>query len=299
MDLSVIVSTYNRAEDLRRLLESLAASRLAQPVLWEVVVADNGSTDATADVVAQCAARAPFPLTRVFEPRRGKSHGLNSALAVARGAHIAFTDDDIIVAPDWVDTIARHFRAHPESRCIGGRVELHDERDAPVTIKRSREAARYDLARFSPDNIPILGCNMALSAQTLREVGAFDPDIGPGSRIGVAEDLDMLYRVVRGGAVIEYLPGMLVHHNHGRRTREQLRALSAGYYTGRGAFYAKHILRGDRTTVRWAYWEVRALMRARRPAATGGPRGLERIRVLGLLARGVVRYLRFARRATG
>ena len=293
-DLSVVVSTYNRAADLRRMLDALARSRTEAALRWEVLVADNASSDDTAAVLLEFAATAPMAVVGLYEPRRGKAHGLNQALGLARGEFIAFIDDDILVADDWVAMVVAHFRTHPASHCIGGRVELHDPRDAPVTIKRSVEGSRTDLANFSPDNIPIIGCNMAFRADWLRQLGRFDTDIGPGSPIGVAEDLDMLYRAVRTGGQIEYVPGLLVQHNHGRRSPDQLRAVYAGYYAGRGAFYAKYILRRDALVLRWAYWESVKLLRPRPEALRLGLYRRSRLHTLLQLGRGALRYLKFA-----
>ena len=298
--LSIVVSTYNRAVDLRRMLDALAQNHAEAGLRWEVLVVDNASSDNTATVLQDFAATAPMAVVCLYEARRGKSHGLNQALGLARGDIIAFIDDDILVADDWVSTLVAHFRSHPDARCVGGRVELHDVRDAPVTIKRSLDGSQTVLAHFSPDNIPILGCNMAFRADWLRSLGRFDTDIGPGSPIGVAEDLDMLYRTVRAGAQIDYLPSLLVQHNHGRRSPEQLRGLYAGYYAGRGAFYAKYILRRDPLVMRWAYWEARKLLL--HPHTEAMRQGLyrrSRVHSLLQLARGALRYLRQAQEKDG
>jgi glycosyltransferase involved in cell wall biosynthesis len=297
MDMSVVVSTRNRADDLRRMLESLAQSHTDGSFTWEIVVADNGSTDTTAEVLRAFEKSTPVHFRWVHEPRPGKSYGLASALALATGAIIAFTDDDILVDKDWVAATVRHFAEHPESSCIGGRIELFNPDDAPVAIKLSTTPKSVSLATFSPSNIPVAGCNMAMRAELLRRIGPFDPDISPGSRIGVAEDLDILYRVVCTGASIEYLPHLLVHHNHGRRTVEHLETMYGGYYAGRGAFYAKYVLRGDRLVTRWAYWELHRLLGTWTETQRLGLYGRSRRRSLVQLVKGAVRYVRWGRRA--
>ncbi len=94
----------------------------------------------------------------------------------------------------------------------------------------------------------------------LDAVGEFDPFLGPGSRIGaVMEDLDLLYRVFREKFKIIYSPDVLVYHNHGRTTDAQIRALNHRYVVGRGAFYCKHILGGDWSVLKMAYWEFSSL----------------------------------------
>jgi GT2 family glycosyltransferase len=90
----------------------------------------------------------------------------------------------------------------------------------------------------------------------------FDPRLGPGARIPAIEDLDLLYRVFRRDLKICYVPDVLVYHNHGRTTDLQIEALNRNYVIGRGAFYCKHILRGDSRILRMAYWEVSSLAKA-------------------------------------
>src|SRR5688572_31269823 len=133
VDLTVLVSTCNRARDLERLLASLARATLKPGRTWELILVDNNSTDDTA-IVATSA--PPLPngarVEYVFERRQGKSYGLNSGLAAARGRIIAFTDDDTIVPDNWLDSILDYFETHPDASCVGGMVKLYDEADAPV-----------------------------------------------------------------------------------------------------------------------------------------------------------------------
>ena len=102
-DVSVVVSTRNRADVLGNCLRALAANRAT--VSFEIIVVDNGSTDGTREVVRAVAETCEFPLHYVWEPRRGVSHGRNAGIARATGRIVAFTDDDIQVAADWVERV--------------------------------------------------------------------------------------------------------------------------------------------------------------------------------------------------
>ena len=84
-DFSVIVCTRDRSERLKRLLASLRTLDLPQGRTWEVIVVDNGSSDATAKVLAEERALGSLPLVCVFEPVAGKSRALNRALAQREG----------------------------------------------------------------------------------------------------------------------------------------------------------------------------------------------------------------------
>lgn len=296
---SLVVSTCNRAGRLGLLFDALAQQTLNGRLAWEAIFVDNRSTDDTAQVIERFRAQAAFPVTCVFEGRQGKSYGVNTGIGLARGKVIAFTDDDCVPAPDWLESLLRHFERNPETACVGGRVEIYDPADALVTVRLSTVEARVDAGNFAPGNIPIIGSNMAVRADAFREIGLYDTDTGPGSRIGVAEDVDMLYRLVRGGLRVDYDPAAVVLHNHGRRTPTQVEQVLRGYLIGRGAFYCKYILRGDRTALRWAFWELRSLLIDALRCGGFSARALVAWRSARLLVAGGIRYLRFRSRSSG
>src|SRR5690349_5231481 len=103
-DVSVCICTYNRCQTLRSALESVLGQE-ADGVRFEVIVVDNNSTDDTKQVVESFVRRGHSNLRYSFEGRQGLSHARNAGIAVARSPLVAFTDDDIRVAPDWVSTI--------------------------------------------------------------------------------------------------------------------------------------------------------------------------------------------------
>jgi GT2 family glycosyltransferase len=294
VDLSIVVSTRNRAADVGRLLQSLRATRVAPGRRWEAILVDNASTDATARVVTDFLPDAGYELQYVFEGRPGKSQGVNTGIGRASGRIIALTDDDAIIPPDWVDRIIDYFERHPQAVCIGGKVMPYEPDINPMAIRLSNEAATVDASNFAVSSIPTIGCNLAVRASTMQEIGAFDVNLGPGTRAAAAEDLDLLYRIIRAGHRIEYVPEVGLYHNHGRRGEEQVASVHRGYLIGRGAFYCKHMLKRDATVMRWAYWECRAeflrmlgLMKVPQADMRVKPR-----RILYFLMVGALRYLR-------
>src|SRR5258705_5540917 len=101
MFVSVVIATRNRQALLAETLAALAAQRWPRD-RFEIIVADNGSTDATRSIVAKAAAAAGAPsITQLFVGQPGKSFAVNAALRAARGDLIAFTDDDVLPDPDW------------------------------------------------------------------------------------------------------------------------------------------------------------------------------------------------------
>jgi GT2 family glycosyltransferase len=152
-------------------------------------------------------------------------------------------------------------------------VELHDPLDFPISIRTSRTRE----ALTSAHQIPALmvGCNMAFRRTTVDAVGEFDVTLGAGTPAGSAEDTDYLYRALLLGLRIEYVPDVLVAHNHGRRCAEEVAQLKRSYARGRGALLTKYLLRADRGMAYCAYYDlcwnggelVRALRTRRSPRA--------------------------------
>jgi GT2 family glycosyltransferase len=182
MKYSVVIATHNRAPDLRETLASLAALRTA--AAWEVVVADNNSTDDTAAVVCDAASHFPVPLHYVFEPVQGRSAALNAAIAHARGEIIVTTDDDVRVDEDWLDQAGA---ALDQLGCgyIGGRVTpiWGGPRPSWLPNHGGRLWGVVALIDYGPDPIEFtsrmpLGVNMAFRRDVFDKVGGWDPRVG-------------------------------------------------------------------------------------------------------------------------
>jgi glycosyltransferase involved in cell wall biosynthesis len=218
--ISVVIATYNRAVMVGECLESLRVQRYEPGD--EVIVVDNGSTDDTANVVATMSRRFPVDLRYVREGTPGKTHALNAGLAGARGAILALTDDDVLVANDWIATIRRLFQ-DPSLALIGGRVDPRWERPAPRWL-RVEEDGRYGrmtspVALFHYGEAQPLGTrtapggNMAVRRDVLDAVGGFDGRLG--RRRGTllcGEDHDFSQRVRAAGFRSEYRPELRVQH---------------------------------------------------------------------------------------
>jgi len=262
MNLSVIICTYNRCEGLRGVLECLERQNICGALEWEVVVVDNNSNDRTREVVHCFVEKSPNRFRYVFEKSQGKSFALNTGIKEARGDILAFTDDDCIPSVDWVAMMNNEFRQHPDLIGIGGRVEPYGEGDTKTTTRTSRQRICLSNLTLSVTHPPIIGCNMAFRKGGFEKAGYFDTDLGPGySGAAVGEDMDFVYRAFKAGLKICYAPEVVTYHNHGRTTEESKASVGREYLRGRGAFYFKHMLKLDLVISRFAYWELRGLLR--------------------------------------
>jgi glycosyltransferase involved in cell wall biosynthesis len=264
LQISVIICTRNRSEQLRACLEHV---RGLEPPRggWELVIVDNGSGDTTQEVVRDFAASGVCRVVAVHEKARGLSRARNAGIARSTGNICAFTDDDCYVRPDYLVQLCRAFE-DSGAGYVGGRVVLHDPRDAPITIKDVMTPEVITPRRFLPAGI-IHGANMAVSREVFQEVGGFDPLLGPGTPLHAADDIDLLARACWSGWPGIYDPRPVVAHHHGRKPGLAVDRLRRGYDYGRGAYYLKRTLNAQSrvTYLREWYWSIRHAVVRRRP----------------------------------
>jgi len=220
-----------------------------------LIVVDNGSVDATRAVIERRSRRGDLPIRYVSEPRRGLSRARNAGIAAASQPVLAFTDDDCLVTSDWLSAIENEF-ADPRLSVLGGRVTLDDPADRAIAIRPFSEPA--DVVDVDGIGRYLIGCNMAVRRAVFAAVGSFDVRLGAGTGARSAEDWDFCYRALKRGLTLRYSPSPHVRHAHGRRTAAAATEAANGYLVGRGAFYFKHVVRGDRSALKHLYWEIRA-----------------------------------------
>jgi glycosyltransferase involved in cell wall biosynthesis len=214
-DVSVVLSTYNRADLLPSALDALLAQ--TGDAAYEVIVVDNNSTDNTADVVRRIAARSQGPIRYVFEARQGLSHARNRGIELARAPIVAFSDDDVRVAEDWIARLARAFAEHPEVDYVGGRVLPRWLTPPPrwlTTAHWSPLALQdYGTEPFEASRahaICLVGANLAFRRRVFDRVGRFAPELGRiKDGIGSTEDHDMQLRIWRAGMRGRYDPAIV------------------------------------------------------------------------------------------
>lgn len=212
--LAVVVATRNRGASLRRTLDSLdlAQTGLGQPS--QIIVVDNGSSDATPELLRQwCADRADRLTLRV--DRQGKSRAVNAGLERAEAPLIAFTDDDVEVSPEWLSAVLAFFAAHPDYAAAMGRTLPPPGVSDPAVLARipayPGAVPMFDRGSQVCDLDDLFGCNMAVRWTAFETVGRFNERLGPGAS-GLSEDAELAQRLLRAGLRIGYMAAAVVYH---------------------------------------------------------------------------------------
>ncbi len=261
MKLSIIVATRNRAHALAGCLDFISAALAnAAPVDAEIVVVDNGSTDDTTAVIKAWAAACSVPVQLLTQPKAGLSRALNCALRAARGDLLAFTDDDCQLSREYVTQLLRHDAGDTELILRGGRIELGDPADLPLTVNTTPTLMRWSRKDNSAKHYRISGhihgCNMTMRRELVERLGAFDEDFGTGARMRSGGDTDFFYRAYLAGATLEYVPDMTVFHYHGRKGSTVGQTLLRRYMTANGALYARYLFKHP-DLCRPFYWDCK------------------------------------------
>lgn len=220
---SVVVCSFNGAQTIGKCLDGL--SSLEYPT-YEVIVVDDGSTDRTAEIAAL------YNVRLIRTSNRGLSAARNEGLNAARGAIVAYIDDDAYPDRDWLSHLAWAFMSSEHAGVGGPNVAPLDDGPVadlvalapggPIHVLRSDDVAEH-----------IPGCNFAFRAEALRRISGFDPTY----RIA-GDDVDLCWRLQREGLTLGFSPGAVVWHRRRGTMRRYLRQ-QRGYGRAEGLLERK------------------------------------------------------------
>lgn len=213
--ISVVVCTHNRANILKRMLESFAGQHGLNNEAWELLVVDNGSTDATRTIVENM--QKQLAIRYLFEPQLGLSHARNRGVAEAVGDIIAFLDDDVLVAPDWLQNMKLAFE-QTGADAVGGRARLKFEQPLPDWFGPNfrlllAEVEHGDERKQITDHLRLFGVNIAFRKMVLERHGGFATNLGrKGRQLLQGEETHVLRKIQAEGGRIYYEPAAMVEH---------------------------------------------------------------------------------------
>ena len=208
MKLSVIIPCFNGAETISEQLDALVRQGWDQP--WEIIVADNGSTDASAEIVFGY--QAKYPNIRLIDAsgKRGPSFARNAGVEAAQGELVAFCDADDLVAGDWVREIAEAIERHG---FVASRMGVHPASDPRAAeLKKHRQTTGLIQYTYVPYLSHAGASGLGVRKRLHHEVGGFD------ERFVYCEDCDYCWKIQLLGYPLQFAPGALIHVRH-RETR--------------------------------------------------------------------------------
>ena len=155
----------------------------------------------------------PTRLRYVFEAQQGLSFARNAGIAHARAPLVAFTDDDIRVAPDWLSSIQKAFDTHADVDCVGGRILPEWSAPPPRWLTRNAWVGAlalqdYGQERFIVDRanpLCLAGANLSFRKDVFDEIGGFSTEFGSRS-----EDTELMTRFWSSGRRAMYVPEVAV-----------------------------------------------------------------------------------------
>jgi glycosyltransferase involved in cell wall biosynthesis len=205
-EISIVVPTFDRPAPLARCLEGVAAMTGAGAHL-EVVVVNDGGTPPPGDLVERL--RGRLHLVIVEQPRRGPAAARNAGVARARGAFVAFLDDDCVPDSGWLAALAARLAADPDA-AVGGRTSN--------ALPGNRYSAASQLlidhlyAHHNGSGKPrfLASNNVAFPRRALLDAGGFDAAFPRPA----GEDRELCDRWLGGGRRMAFVPDAIVQHAH-------------------------------------------------------------------------------------
>ena len=216
MSVTVLITTRGRADSLRRTVESLLVPTNLEAGNWEaLIVSDFDAHDGSLEVCEEFAAKFPSHFRFLVQQTTGKSNAVNLGFAEANGDIIALTDDDVLVAPDYIRSIRTVFEQN-SADAAQGRIILDCEGELPRWMgRRQLEFMSWcDHGDAVQDwtHRTLYGTNMVVRTRAARAVGGFSLELGAGSVVGFAEDTEFSLRLRNAGYKFIYAPQILVRH---------------------------------------------------------------------------------------
>ncbi len=206
--ISVVVCSYNGERTIRDCLEGLL--ELAYPN-FEVIVVDDGSTDATAAIAKQ------YGFPPITTAHRGLSHARNVGVASASGEIVAFIDDDARPDPHWLTYLAVVFSGSSHAGVGGPNIAPAGDGDVAECVANAPGGPMHVLlSDHEAEHLP--GCNMAFRKASLEAIGGFDPQFRTAG-----DDVDICWRLRQAGCTLGFSPAAVVWHHRRNSIRAYLR----------------------------------------------------------------------------
>ena len=229
VELSVIVSTRNRAKQLATLIQCLGSQKNLENLRWEIIIVDNSSTDNTKEVAYAFCEGSNLKINYVFEPKTGLSNARNTGVLASKGSYLMFVDDDVLIPNEFISNALFGMQEHPEFQIFGFRVlaDWQEVLRAPfwVTFKKPLNLPINIIQSFLPvhdlGNEPLqypnriaknpIGACFLVKKEVFEKLGPFREDLGAGQS-GLCEDTEFFWWAMINSFKILYWPYATLYH---------------------------------------------------------------------------------------
>jgi GT2 family glycosyltransferase len=271
LELSVTICSWNTKDDLRACLKSLELVR--DELAFEVLVVDNNSEDASADMV-----EAKFPWVRLFRKTQnlGFTGGHNFLLGERCAPHALLLNSDTVVHPGALKTLVQFLLETPDAGIIGPKILNPDGtlqfscrkfpnpvaalfRNTPIgrLFPKNRFTRDYLMQDWQHDQVRtvdwVSGAAFLARKELMDKIGFLDPNF-----FMFCEDVDWCWRTWKAGYKVFYVPQAVITHAIGRSTDKAPNRMIGGFHKSMLRFYSKNMLPERSPIVRPLYYAVAA-----------------------------------------
>ncbi len=217
MDISIIITTYNRLESLLITLKSLQNQTFSN---FEIIVVDNAADLTIYTQIKDFNKTAKIKINYIAHSSGGNAGARNRGVQEASGELLVFTDDDLTFDPDWLTSYQKVFIEHPEMLASGGCVKPHWEVSPPDWLTNyigdSKVFSIYALMDLSQyfmisNQGFFFGCNMAIR-KSVFETKGFHPELFGTKTLGDGES-GLNQELINENHLIGYVPGAIAYHH--------------------------------------------------------------------------------------
>src|SRR5436309_5885335 len=209
--ISVVVCSYNGARTIGECIEALSKLDYSD---YEVIIVDDGSTDATAAIVGSYGDHG-FRLIRTENCGLGSAR--NTGMEAATGEIVAYIDDDAYPDPHWLKFLATTFMSTDHAAVGGPNIPPHGDGPIADCVANAPGGPIHVLiSDREAEHIP--GCNMAFRKAALQAIGGFDPQF----RVA-GDDVDVCWRIQEKGWTLGFSAAAVVWHHRRNSIRAYLR----------------------------------------------------------------------------
>lgn len=210
MDLSIVITTYDRVELVKLVLEDLSVQRGTNADRYEIIVVDNAGDPLCAQLAAN------FDVRYFHEEKVGHCHARNRGLAEASAPWVLYFDDDVRL-PKTIITEFMQFLPQVTGAAFGGRFHHWYLSPAPAWLKlqhgKGSRPGTSEHFGMLPHDQYLIGCFFAVRKDITLSLGGFNPEFGmQGKEVGWADETDIQMRMRQNGHEVFYAPELVIKH---------------------------------------------------------------------------------------